>query len=267
MNELKKERVGEQIMGEKENVKTLEKALIIMEKLGEVREPLGVNELSRLCSVNAATACRILKTLKSRGWVYQDKNERYIVGYRLSLASEKHNFHLMIKEVSYYVMSRLSAQASQAMNLVVRENEKCYILQQSRTDRIVDYVPPIGTILPIYASASGKVLLSELSDDKRREILNMNELRPLTANTITDIDVLLSELEKVRQSGFAVDAHETQENGFCVSVPLRSKEGDIIAALSFAGIIGNVTDDDIERYVQMLKAASSEITERIYTQL
>ncbi|HEX2950069.1 MAG TPA: IclR family transcriptional regulator [Armatimonadota bacterium] len=248
----------------KESVRALEKALTIMDVIKESNRPLGVNEISKQCSINVTTTFRILKTLKSRGWVHQDENDKYIIGHKVSFVTDKNNFYLSLKEIAYYTMTRLSAMVLQAMNLIIRDNEKCLILQQSRTDKIVDYVPPIGTVLPIYASAGGKILLSELPDFLREEILNITELKPLTKYTITRRGDLLEELVKVKQLGYAVDARESQEEGFCIAVPVRSKDGEIIAALSFSGFIGKMSENEINYYLQILIKASAEITENLF---
>ena len=248
----------------KENVKALEKALIILDMIKDSDIPLGVNEISRQCSINLTTTFRILQTLKSLGWVYQDEEDKYIIGLKVSFVTEKNNFYLALKEIAYYTMARLSTMVSQAMNLIVRENEKCIILQQSRTEKIVDYVPPKGTILPLHASAGGKVLLSELPDFLLDEILDRTDFRPLTKFTITRRSVFIDELEKVRQNGYAIDSHESQEEGSCIAVPIRSKDGEIIASLSFSGFIGKMTETEISDRYQLLKDASIEISENLY---
>ena len=247
----------------KENVKVLDKALDILNLIMESNEPLGVNEISRQTLINITTTHRILQTLKNRGWVYQDQNNKYIIGLRISLVTEKESFYHALKEIAYFKMIRLSTSVSQAMNLVVRENLRFFILQQSRTEKIIDYVPPVGYAIPCYASAGGKILLSELSDALLNAILDNTILRPLTKHTIVRKTALLEELESVRQSGYAVDAQESQEGGSCVAVPIRSKNGDIVASLSFSGIIGDVSDTEIEHYVHILKKASAEITDQI----
>mgnify|MGYP001033975842 CR=1 FL=1 len=247
-----------------EKVKSLEKAITILDMIRESDRPLGVNEISRQCGVNLTTAFRMLKTLKCSGWVYQDANDKYIIGPKVSFVTEKNNFFMALKEVAYYSMARLSAQTSQAMNLIVRENERCFILQQSRTEKIVDYVPPIGTVLPIYASAGGKILLSELPGLLREKILNHIDFKPLTKYTITDRDVFLHELDRCKERGYALDERESQEEGFCIAVPVRSDKGEIIAALSFSGIIGRIKDGEISYYLDLLKKASLEISENLF---
>lgn len=251
-------------MEENNNVKVLEKALTILDTIRETDRPLGVNELAKLCALSPATTFRMLRTLKSHGWVYQDENEKYTVGYKISFVTEKNSFRLAMKEVAYYTMARLSAVEREAMNLVVREQERCYILGQSRTEKIVDYVPPVGTVLPLHASACGKVLMSELPEPILSDILNTMDFRRLTSHTITDRNEFLRVLAEVRERGYALDEHESQEEGFCIAVPLRAPSGEIAAALSFSGFIGQKTVSEIDYYVRLLKDAAREIMDKLF---
>lgn len=82
-------------------------------------------------------------------------------------------------------MERTTAEVGQAMNLIVREGTHCYILQQSRTKNLVDYIPPLYSDLPFYACAGGKIILSELPVSLADQIIHSGEMVPLTQHTIT----------------------------------------------------------------------------------
>lgn len=245
-------------------VKVLDKAILILDMLHASKIPLGVNEISRNGGISAASAYRILKTFKGSGWVYQNEEGKYMIGYKVSYVTEKNNFWLALKETAYYTMSRLSAETSQAMNLIVREYEKCFILQQSRTDKIVDYVPPVGTVLPIYACAGGKALLAELPPSLLNQILSSIVFKPLTPYTITSKEVFMEQLEQCKKQGYALDMRESQEEGFCIAVPLRGPDNEVIAALSFSGILGGIPSDKIQEYSVLLKKAANEISSNLF---
>ena len=68
--------------------------------------------------------------------------------------------------------------------VIVREGAHCYILQQSRTRNLVDYIPPLYSDLPFYACAGGKILLSELPISLAEQIINSCEMVPLTEHTV-----------------------------------------------------------------------------------
>ncbi len=246
------------------NIKVLERALLVLDTVKNAEEPLGVNEIAKECSLSPATTYRILRTFKNGGWVYQDKDEKYTIGYKISYITVRKQFRLALKETAYFVMAKLSKSENEAMNLVVRDNNQCYILEQSRTDKIVDYVPPVGTILPLHASACGKILLSELSQQLLSDILDTYTFNKLTRHTIESKETFLTVLAQVREQGYALDEHESQEEGFCIAVPIRSTDGEIIAALSFSGFIGQKTVNEIDYYVNLLNDASREITRKLF---
>jgi DNA-binding IclR family transcriptional regulator len=57
----------------------------------------------------------------------------------------------------------------------------------------------------------------------------------MTIHTIGSIEQYLEELETVRQVGFAVDREESSIGVHCISAPVRSKRGEVIAAISVSG--------------------------------
>lgn len=250
-------------MDESNNVKVLDRALTLLDKLSELGQ-CGVNELAKECDLSPATSFRMLRTLCAHGWVRQSPDEKYSVGIKLTYPTAQMAFLGNLREVSYYRMAKLSESEHEAMNLVVRDLDKCYILGQSRTKKIVDYVPPVGTVLPFHASACGKVLLSELSEELLSHILDGVAFDRLTQSTVTSREAFIAELGRVRERGYALDAHESQEEGFCIAVPVRSPDGEIIAALSFSGFIGQKTVGEIDRYVGLLKEASGDITDELF---
>ncbi len=260
----RKNKLEEQNVQNIETIKMVDRALFVLDTLRAERKRLGVNEIAKQCGINPSTAFRILKTLEANGWVYQCNDGRYITGEKISFVMEKDNLYLALKEVASFVMQRLTEKHGQAMNLMVREGARCYILQQSRTKSLVDYVPPIYSELPFYACAGGKILLSELPISLVDQIIDSCEMIPLTAHTITDPDIFWQELRKVAKQGSAFDNKESAENGSCIAVPVRDCEDDIIASLSFSGFVGVENPDDLLEYFPTLEEAAKEISKNLY---
>jgi DNA-binding IclR family transcriptional regulator len=248
-----------------ETVKMVEHALGVLDLLRTKREPLGVNEIAKSCDLNPSTAFRILKTLEKSGWVFQFSDRRYIIGQKISFVTEKNNLYLALREVAKFVMDEYTAIYSQAMNLVVREGNNCTILQQSRTKNLIDYVPPLFSNLPIYATAGGKILISELPINLVDQIISSCDLKPLTSHTITDPGKLWDALLETAKQGYAVDFKESADNGCCIGVPVRDHEGTIIAALSFSGFIGIGDPQELMKYLPALQEASEKISHSLFT--
>jgi IclR family KDG regulon transcriptional repressor len=66
---------------------------------------------------------------------------------------------------------------------------------------------------------------------ERLEDQGMPELTP---NTITTLDALADELERVREQGYACDNEETLIGLRCVAAPIYGAEDVVVAAISFS---------------------------------
>jgi len=206
-------------------VQVLDRALKVMDELMHSKHPLGVNELSRKTNITPSACFRIMKTLEINGWVYQCEDDKYILGPKIGFVTEKDNLYLALSEVAYHIMRKLSEREDHPMNLVVRQNNRYFVLQQTHSSRLLDFVPPIGTNLPLHASAGGKILLCELPEVLRNDTLNNIEFERLTATTICQKNAYIEELERVRRQQYALDYGEGVDGICCIGVPVRSNQG------------------------------------------
>ena len=247
-----------------ETVKMVEHAMDVLELLRKNKERMGVNQISKSCNLSPSSAFRILKSIEKSGWIFQHSDGKYSLGEKVCFLTEKDNMYLALKDVSSVIMERCVKEYSQNMNLMVREGSHCYVIEQIRTRRLFDYITPTGTELPFYASAGGKILLSELPKDFSDIIIASCEMEPFTKYTITDPDVFRGELETVLRQGFAIDNRESFLGGCCIAVPVRDARGNIIAALSFSGILEVEDTDELLKYLPVLNSAAEEITHCMY---
>jgi DNA-binding IclR family transcriptional regulator len=87
-------------------------------------------------------------------------------------------------------------------------------------------------------------------------------LTPSTGYTIVVPDVLRSELEKVRQRGYARSVDETELGMSSIAVPVRSSpEGPVVAAISMVGPTARVAGDTEKSNVATLRAGARKLTE------
>lgn len=247
-----------------ETIKMVECAMGVLDLLRTAKTPLGVNMVAKKCALNPSTAFRILKTLEKTGWVYQLDDGRYVCGQKLSFVTERNNFHMALSDAAKFIMEDCTAKNGLAMNLIVRHGADCHILQQSLTKSIINFVPPLHSVLPYYACGGGKVLLSELPEPLLDQILSVVRMEALTPYTITDPAEYRKVLKETAENGYAIDFQESSINGSCIAVPVRDKEGTIIASLSFSGLIGISDPEKLLKYVPILKETSQKITDSLY---
>ncbi len=104
-----------------------------------------------------------------------------------------------------------------------------FIDQVARPQRL-QTVSAVGVSFPLHSTANGKALLATLDEAEVRKLLPAR-LRRLTCHTITSLDVLLAELEEVRETGLAWDREEN-DIGICAVGSTVATGVGIVTAVS-----------------------------------
>jgi IclR family acetate operon transcriptional repressor len=92
-----------------------------------------------------------------------------------------------------------------------------------------------------------------------------------TPKTHTDVDALLSELERVRSEGYALDDEEEAEGVFCVGAAIFDHQRKCVGALSVTGLkvdvplrevrhLGNTVREHADRLSTMLGGVRPKTT-------
>ena len=111
----------------------------------------------------------------------------------------------------------------------------------------------IGMRLPAPFTATGKAILSTMSDAAVRGIMANRWPDPLTAHSVRDIDSFLGELEQTRLRGFSVDNGQVREGMWCFGTTVRNADNQVIAGVAVSMLSGQVdqpTTDLVARSIQ-----------------
>ena len=107
---------------------------------------------------------------------------------------------------------------------------------------------------PIYAGATGKVLLAFAPEAVREKVLSESKVR-VAPNTVVDEKRLRADVAKIRSDGYAFSTKELQDQTSGVSVPILGPSGELIAQFGIAGPAANFEGRFEEFLVEVKKAA------------
>lgn len=217
-------------------IKVLNKALAVLEVLLEHKSPISMTEISEELHLYPSTIHRILDTLKYGGYVEQDPvTQKYQLGLKLlELGMVKLQQIDLIKEATPY-LKELAKSCNETVHLGVLDGTSVLYLAKEESTQTIRMISYIGRRAPLHCTSLGKVLLANLSANKRERMLDNIELIKLTENTITDKQELLDELHKIEQQGFALDREEHEKYVRCIGAPVRNHQGKVVAAVSISG--------------------------------
>jgi len=222
-------------------VRSVVKAFNILETIAAAPEGMALSQLSREDELHPSTAHRLLHTLVELGYVRQDpRTRRYLVGARALSLAQPIRQHSELARLAQPFLSRLSETVHETVNLLMLDGDAAV--------RIAQAVPPAtvhmsswGSRMPLYCTAGGKALLAHLDRAAQEQLLGTIALLPRTPNTITQLDDLRVELDRIRRRGYAVDDEEQELGVRCVAAAVLVPQLDVPAAVSVSGPSGRIS--------------------------
>lgn len=214
-------------------VLSVQKCLDIIEEVSATgAEGVGTRELARRLDINVTTVHNIASTLVGRGYLLQDPDtKRYRLGLRLLSLSGQRNLSRTLAEVSRPVLQRLVDELNETVMLAGLVNGKMMKLDHVTSDHLLRVSEPDDMVPHAHCTACGKVLLAGYSSKELQEYLSTRTLQQFTDKTITNTAELAGQLERIRHDGFAEVEDELCEGISATAVPIRDKQGKIMAAV------------------------------------
>ncbi|SDY17495.1 IclR family transcriptional regulator [Thermoactinomyces sp. DSM 45892] len=238
----------------KTTTRAAERALDIL--LCFVGKPeLAMREIVEKTELSKSTVFRLLATLEAKGFVKRDADtEKYSLGFRIwELANHINRSDdpaiLFLPE-----MERLRDDIDETVSLYVRDGLERVRIQAVESQQAIRRVAPIGARLPLSVGASSKVIVAYTEGDLLGKVLS----DPMWPAGI-DRDLYIKQLQEIRAQGFAISMEEREAGTAAVSVAIRSRAGNLVAALVLSGPISRMNEEQMIRYVPRLVKAAEEM--------
>jgi IclR family pca regulon transcriptional regulator len=213
---------------------SLAKGLSVLQAFSEADHPLTLSEIANALKINNTTATRLCYTLTALGFIQRDGQRRYHLTPRVLTLGHSFIFGLAWQEVARYYLETLFREIQETVNLSVLEGSEIIYLIRIRKRKYLPFDIQIGTKLPVYCTAMGKVLMAMGPAEKIKPILRTLEFKPLTARTITSLDKFMDELDKVREKGYGINDEELSIGNRAIAAPILDKHGHAVAAINTA---------------------------------
>ncbi len=215
-------------------IHSLAKGLSVLQAFGEAGHPLTLSEIATALGANNTTATRLCYTLIELGFIQRDGQRRYHLTPKVLTFGHSYISGLAWQEVTQYYLETLFREVQETVNLSVLEGSEIIYLLRIRKRKYLPFDIQIGTKLPVYCTAMGKVLMAMGPPKKIKPILKTLTLRPLTSRTITSLDKFMDELDKVRKKRYAINDEELSIGNRAIAAPILDRQGYAVAAINIA---------------------------------
>lgn len=251
-------------MNKAEPHRSTQRVLDILDNIVKNRESgLSLTELAAALEAPKSSLFPIVHTLCQAGFLsLHPETSRYTIGFK---AYEVGNAFLKEDSINAEIkeqMRSITAQCREACFFGELVDGDVFYLFKTDSPEPIRMVASPGKRLPAYSAGIGKALLSGRGRNEL-EALYPDGLKPLTPNTVTDMDELYRQLEAVRQTGVAYEKEESTPYIQCIAVPIR-KNGSVIAAMSVAVPVFRY-DEEKERAITSLLKETQRKLETLVT--
>ncbi|MFI9455509.1 IclR family transcriptional regulator [Amycolatopsis sp. WAC 01375] len=165
------------------------------------------------------TLHRMLQQLEGAGLLVRQADGRhYGTGHRLRRLAENLLLNATHHGARHAVLRHLVDELGESCNVTTLSGNEIVYLDRVETPEPLRFYLRPGSRVPIHCSASGKMILAQMSPSQRRKLLAHAPLKQYTNKTITDLDTLEAEFARIRRDGFALDDEEFLPGLVCVAV-------------------------------------------------
>ncbi len=218
----------------KNTVQSLIRAIDILDLVSQNKEGINVTEISDQLKLHKSTAYRLLSTLEYKNFVKKDKNKKYKVGKRVIEIGYQALNNIDLRKEMRPILQELGEITEETIHLGVLDNFKVFYIDKVETSHTIRMYSSIGKGGPLYCTGIGKALLAFSEQKYISKFLKQVRFVKYTDNTIINKKELKDELVKIKQSGYAIDNMEHENNIRCVAAPIFDYSGELIAAISIS---------------------------------
>ena len=246
----------------KGKVKSLNKAIDILDALSASRTGLSLSELSQRCGFPKSTAHALASTMRDRGLIRQLQDGSYALGIRLFEYGSAVSRGFDISSIARPYLESLSALTGSNSVITMYDNDSAVSFDYAVSSSGVQIMPEIGVRLPLHCTSQGKLLLAYLPEQQVISMYKRRELRQYTPHTAVEIGRLLEQIADIKEKGYAVEDGEYKVGLRSVSAPVCDGSGKLRYSLTSIGFFRRVSSEDFVnaagatvRQAQMLSSA------------
>lgn len=244
-------------------VKSLDKALRILNCFTVDEPELGITELSKQLDLYKSNVHNIIATFEKNGFIEQNPQTGK---YRLSLGILRLS-HVVTssqnaQDIIHRYVTELSAKFNEIVYFGVFYNEQVMYLDGAYPDQIYNFRWGAGMVAPLTCTSIGKAILA-FSDESVISRVLEKPMKRFTDSTITDPQLLREDLKRTRERGYSTDNMEHEYGVKCVGVPVYNRGGELIGALSTTGPSLRFNEERTSYCARILKEAALAIRNSI----
>jgi DNA-binding IclR family transcriptional regulator len=249
--------------GQGGGVQSVDRAFQVLDILARTGHA-GVSEIAEELGVHKSTVSRLLGSLVAREIVRQNNDRgKYQLGFGILRLASAIPGRLSLVHEARSILENLADEFKETVNLAVLRSNFAVNVDQAMGPSTLATYDWVGSLTPLHATSSGKILLAALPVDERNRVLKETGLPARTPRTITSRSKLETELLDVARDGYAVVREEFEIGLKSMAVPVYNHLGAVIGAVSISGPSFRFDPENTPGLIEGLREAGLRISAKM----
>lgn len=251
------------------SVQSIERAFIILEALALSNgEGKGITELSKITKLSKSTVHRIVNTLCQMEYIHKEiSSDKYCLGLRLTYLGNAALNRIKLIDVAKGDLINLSDNTNMTVHLAVIIDHEIVYVDKANSNQSIQTASRIGQRSYLHSTGLGKAICAYLPKEEVLIHLKAMGMPQRTKNTITNKEVFLKDLQKIKERGYSIDNEENEKYIRCVAAPIYDMSGKVIAAISLSGLVVHFSEDRINELATLVKETANHISHNMGYQM
>lgn len=243
---------------DRDYIQSLERGLAVIRCLGTApRAPLS--KIARETGITRAAARRFLITLERLGYIAHVGLDFYLLPRTLELGYSYLSSQ-SLPQIAQPHLEALAQDLHETCSVTVLDRQQILYIARVTINRLVGSTLSVGSTLPAYCTAAGRVLLAAMPENVLTESLRGIKLERFTPKTIVTRVALLKEIERAKLQGWYLSDEEIDKGVRSLALPLHNANNHVIAAINVSCYAGRVSMDTIlKKFLPRMRIAAQEI--------
>jgi IclR family transcriptional regulator, acetate operon repressor len=239
---------------------TLIRGFTIVEKIVQADRPLSSAFLAEELDLPKATVHRICQQLEEEGLLQREPGgKRFTGGKRLRRMALSTMSNSVLSAHRRSILQDLSQEVGETCNLTMLDGNEIVYLDRVETNWPYRIHLPVGSHLPLYCTATGKLFLANMKPALRRRLLDSLTLKRHTELTITDSEALETQLNRIAEEGVGYDSGEYLEGMVAIAVPVIGENNQVCFAIAIHAPSVRKSLDELRQYLPTLRHAAARM--------
>ncbi|MDR7302528.1 IclR family transcriptional regulator [Haloactinomyces albus] len=247
--------------GQGGGVQSVERTFELLELMADAGGEVALSDLAEASALPLPTIHRIMRTLVSRGYARQQPSRRYALGPSLIRLGETASRALGSWARPY--LAELTEATGETSNMAVLEGTQIVYVSQVPSQHSMRMFTEVGRRVDAHATAVGKAVMATMPADTVTQVLSRSSMAPQTERTITTIDDMRTELDKIREVGYALDDGEQEVGVRCYAVAVPDAPAG--SAISISGPEGRMTRIAADEVIPLMQRLARELGTELST--